>query len=175
MPPTGAHSRPRHAGKPLKKSAANIMAGPKTLHPDFVAFVELLNAHDVRYLIVGGYAVAFHGHPRYTKDLDIWVDATVENAGRLLDALAAFGFGSLGLAVDDFLQPDTIIQLGDPPNRIDLLTELPGVTFNESYQSFVTIKVDDVPVHVIGLEELKTNKETVGRHQDLADLDNLNG
>jgi predicted nucleotidyltransferase len=151
------------------------MAGPKTLHPDFVAFVELLNAHDVRYLVVGGYAVAFHGHPRYTKDLDIWVDATVENAGRLLDALAEFGFGSSGLATDDFLQPDTIIQLGYPPNRIDLLTELPGVTFNESYQSLVAIKVEGVTVQVIGLEELKINKKTVGRHQDLADLDNLDG
>jgi predicted nucleotidyltransferase len=175
MLPTGVHSRPRHAGEPLKKSDASIMAGPKTLHPDFVAFVELLNAHDVRYLVVGGYAVAFHGHPRYTKDLDIWVAATVENAGRLLDALAEFGFGSSGLATDDFLQPDTIIQLGYPPNRIDLLTELPGVTFNESYQSLVAIKVEGVTVQVIGLEELKINKKTVGRHQDLADLDNLDG
>ena len=149
------------------------MAGPQTLHPDFAAFVESLNAHDVRYLVVGGYAVAFHGHPRYTKDFDIWIDATPENAKRLLDALDAFGFGALDLAISDFLEPDMVVQLGYPPNRIDLLTELPGITFKESYKSLITMDVQGISVQVIGLEQLKRNKRAVGRHQDLADLENL--
>lgn len=94
------------------------------LNPDFKEFVALLNAHEVRFLVVGGYAVAFHGHPRYTKDLDVWVEP--ENARRLMRALEAFGFGSVGLEAQDFLEPDYIVQLGYPPNRIDLITSLKG-------------------------------------------------
>ena len=104
-----------------------------TLHPDFREFIQLLNDHSVRYLVVGGYAVALHGHPRYTKDLDVWVEADSENIERLLSALKAFGFGSLDLNVDDFLEPDTVVQLGRPAQRIDLLTELDGVAFDNSY------------------------------------------
>ena len=99
------------------------------LNPDFKEFIALLNANDVHYLVVGGYAVALHGYPRYTKDLDIWIERSAENADRIVKALQEFGFGSLGLKADDFLVTDQIIQLGYPPRRIDLLTALPGVEF----------------------------------------------
>ena len=143
------------------------------LNQDFKEFIQLLNEHDVRYLIIGGYAVAFHGHPRYTKDLDIWIEPDQKNAGRLLKALAQFGFASLGLTEADFLEPDQIIQLGYPPNRIDLLTTLPGVEFSKCYAAKVITTIDDTLMNFINLEDLRQNKEASGRLQDLADLENL--
>ncbi len=144
-----------------------------TLSPDFREFAEYANARDVRYLIVGGYAVARWGHPRYTKDLDVWIDATPENASRLVATLADFGFGSLGLGVGDFTEPDQVIQLGQPPLRIDLLTSVSGVTFEACYANRNVVQVQGTPVPFIGLEELKTNKRASGRYQDLADLEKL--
>jgi hypothetical protein len=94
------------------------------LSKDFKEFIELLNGHKVRYLVVGGYAVAFHGHPRYTKDLDVWIELSSENADKVIKALEDFGFGSMGLKSEDFLESDQIIQLGYPPNRIDILASL---------------------------------------------------
>jgi hypothetical protein len=123
--------------------------------------------------VVGGYAVAQHGHPRYTKDIDIWVEMTKENAAKVVKALEQFGFASLGLKESDFLEADQIIQLGYPPSRIDLLTTLLGVEFAECYPSRVNIEMDGVPVNFIDLENLIKNKKAVGRHQDLADLENL--
>jgi hypothetical protein len=143
------------------------------LSQDFKEFVQSLNANDVRYLVVGGYAVAVHGYPRYTKDLDVWIDSTPDNAERIVQALDEFGFGSLGLKVADFLEPDQIIQLGYPPNRIDILTTIPGVTFQECYGSRLRVELDEVPVYFIDLDNLKKNKRASGRLQDLADLDNL--
>ncbi len=143
------------------------------LNPDFKEFVESLNANRVRYLVVGGYAVALHGYPRYTKDMDIWIERTPENAARLLKALEQFGFASLGLRESDFLEPDQIIQLGYPPRRIDLLTSLPGVEFQECYLGRVEVEIEGVTVPFISLEHLKQNKRASGRHQDLADLENL--
>ncbi|HET7479376.1 MAG TPA: hypothetical protein VFJ72_07675 [Rubrobacteraceae bacterium] len=123
--------------------------------------------------MVGGYAVALHGHPRYTKDVDIWVGTDEENAGRLIRAIEDFGFGSLGLKAEDFLVPDQIVQLGYPPSRIDLITTLPGVLFEECYASRVEVHVDGLTIHFIDLENLKSNKRASGRYQDLADLENL--
>jgi hypothetical protein len=122
---------------------------------------------------VGGYAVAFHGYPRYTKDMDIWVEMTSENASKLLKALDQFGFGSLGVKESDFTLPDHMLQLGHPPGRIDILTSLPGVEFSECYPSRTTVDVDGVLVDFIDLENLRKNKKATGRHQDLADLENL--
>jgi len=144
-----------------------------TLHPEFKEFAVSLNENEVRYMVVGGYAVAFHGHPRYTKDLDVWVEREPGNVARLLSALREFGFGSLGLSAEDFLEPDQIIQLGFPPNRIDLLTDLEGVDFGQAYVGIVAANVEGIPVYFIGLEDLKRNKRAVGRHQDLADLERL--
>lgn len=143
------------------------------LNRDFKEFIQSLNDNGVRYLIVGGYAVALHGHPRYTKDLDIWVEMNPDNATRAVKALDRFGFGSLGLKEADFLIPDQIIQLGYPPNRIDLLSTLPGVDFTPCYDSRVQIEIDGVLVAFIDLDNLKKSKRASGRHQDLADLENL--
>jgi hypothetical protein len=149
------------------------MARPMDLTPDFKEFIQLLNAHNVQYLVVGGYAVALHGYPRNTKDIDIWLWLDAANADKLLEALDDFGFGSLGLTADDFLVPDQIIQLGYPPARIDLITTLPGIDFATCYQSRLEIQVDEVTVNFIDLENLKRNKRASGRPQDIADLANL--
>lgn len=143
------------------------------LNQDFKEFIESLNANQVRYLVVGGYAVAIHGHPRYTKDIDIWVEVSPENATNLMRALDQFGFGSLGLTSADFLETDQIIQLGNPPNRIELFTALPGVDFAVCYPLRVEIELDNIRVNFIDLENLKKNKRASGRHQDLADVENL--
>lgn len=157
---------------------ASITTGPKkptrmTIAPDFREFATCLNENKVRYLIVGGYAVAFHGHPRYTKDLVVWVERTPANAERLLQGLDAFGFGSVGLEATDFLEPDQVIQLGYPPLRIDLLTSLVGVAFEACYENREMLQVSGVALPFINLEGLRANKRASGRHQDLADLENL--
>ena len=143
------------------------------LNQDFKEFIQSLNDNRVRYLVIGGYAVALHGYPRYTKDIDIWIEMTPDNAANMVKALEQFGFGSLGLQAADFLAPDQIIQLGYPPNRIDLVTTPPGVDFETCYISRVQIVIDDVTVNFIDLENLKKSKKAAGRQQDLADLENL--
>jgi hypothetical protein len=143
------------------------------LNQDFREFIQSLNDSHVRYLVIGGYAVALHGYPRYTKDMDVWVEMSPGNAANLLKALEQFGFGSLGLQAADFLVPDQIIQLGYPPNRIDLITTAPGVDFDDCYASRVQVVIDDVTVDFIDLDNLKKSKRATGRLQDLADLENL--
>jgi len=143
------------------------------LNPDFKEFIQLLNAHDVHYLVVGGYAVAVHGYPRYTKDIDIWLEMSPENAQKTIQTLDEFGFSSLGIQPTDFLEADMIIQLGYPPNRIDLITSLSGVDFLTCYEKRLDIDIDGTLVAFIDLENLKVNKSASGRTQDLADLENL--
>jgi predicted nucleotidyltransferase len=143
------------------------------LNQDFKEFIQSLNDNGVRYLVIGGYAVAFHGHPRYTKDIDIWVAMDAENAANIIKALEQFGFASLGLQPSDFTSPDQIIQLGYPPNRIDMITTAPGVDFDICYASRVQTEIEGLQVNFIDLENLKCNKKAVGRHQDLADIENL--
>ena len=125
--------------------------------------------------MVGGYAVAVHGYPRYTKDLDIWIESSPLNADRLLRALHQFGFGTLDIDADDFLQKDQIIQLGYPPNRIDLLTSLEGLSFDDCYRDKMTVSIENLEIDFIDLANLKKNKAATGRAQDLADLDHLSG
>ncbi|MCT7953055.1 hypothetical protein NG798_24975 [Ancylothrix sp. C2] len=143
------------------------------LNPDFKEFIQLLNENQIKYLVIGGYAVAIHGHPRYTKDIDIWVEMSSENASKLMTALDQFGFGSLGLCAQDFQTPDQIIQLGYPPNRIDLITTPDGIDFETCYSSKKEIVIDNIPVKFIDIENLKKNKKASGRLQDLADLESL--
>jgi len=143
------------------------------LNKDFAEFIQSLNDNKVRYLVVGGYAVAFHGHPRYTKDIDIWLDLTAENAALTVEALEQFGFGSLGLKSGDFLVPNQIVQLGYPPNRIDLLTSLENMDFQECYDSCSEVTADGVKINFIDLPNLRKSKKIAGRYQDLADLENL--
>ena len=156
-----------------KKFAANIIGGNSVLNQDFKGFIQSLNANHVRYLVVGGYAVAFHGHPRYTKDIDIWIQISDENATNLVKAIEQFGFGSLGLKKDDFLVPDQVVQLGYAPNRIDLIARADGVDFDEYYPKHIEVEIEDVRVNFIDLESLKKNKKASGRLQDLADLEKL--
>ena len=143
------------------------------LNQDFKEFIQLLNDNQVNYLVIGGYAVAVHGHPRYTKDIDIWIEISEENSQKIITALAEFGFGSLGLTAQDFQEPHQIIQLGYPPNRIDLITSPDGIDFQTCYESKIEVMLDDIAVKFIDLDNLKRNKLASGRLQDLADLENL--
>lgn len=143
------------------------------LNRDFSEFIECFVARDVRFLIVGGYAVAAHGHPRYTKDLDVWVRVDRENAARIIAALDDFGFGGLGLSDDDFLSDDVVVQLGREPQRIDLLTFVSGVEFDEAYEHRVVARIGNLDVPVIGRAELRRNKLATGRLRDLADVEDL--
>ncbi len=143
------------------------------LNQDFREFIRSLNDNQVRYLVVGGYAVAFHGHPRYTKDIDVWVDRSRKNANKIMAALEQFGFATLELSVDDFLEPDQVVQLGYPPIRIDLLTGLTGVSFETCYDNRKVVNVEGLQINFINLENLRANKKATGRYQDLADLENL--
>jgi len=142
------------------------------LNSDFKEFAELLNANGVEYLVVGGYALAAHGHPRYTGDIDFWVSHEAANIERLLNTLQAFGFASLGLTANDF-DADTVIQLGKPPRRIDLLTGIDGVDFAACWARRETVSIGGLMLNLIGLEDFKANKRAAGRLKDLADLEAL--
>ena len=141
--------------------------------PDFKELLALLNAHGVEYLIVGGYALAYHGAPRYTRDMDLYVRPTRENGERTVSALREFGFGSLGLEAADFELPRRVIQLGHPPVRVDLVTSIDGVDWDAAYANRVQGTYGDVPVSYIGRREFVANKRATGRKQDLADLEAL--
>ncbi len=143
------------------------------LNRDYKEFVQLLNENKVRYLIVGGYAVAYHGYPRYTKDIDIWIWLESRNAQRVVRVLEQFGFGSLGLSAKDFLVSDQVIQFGYPPARIDLITSIEGVEFEDCYPARVEADLDGITVNFINLANLRKNKRASGRYQDLADLEHL--
>lgn len=143
------------------------------VQPDFSEMFELLNRHKVEYVIVGSYALAFHGIPRNTGDIDIYVRPTPANALRIIEVLNDFGFSSLGLTQNDFSQPEQIIQLGTPPVRIDLLTSITGVTWEMADAGKVAGKYGDMPVHYLGKAQFVANKRATGRKQDLADLEAL--
>lgn len=172
-PPTGVGVHLRSASPWSRNCADDTMVGPMRLDPDFSEFIALLRAHEARFLIVGGYAVAFHGHPRYTGDLDVWLLVDDGNARAVLAALHEFGFGGVGLGVEDFTRPDHVVQLGYPPLRIDLLTSVDGVDFAEAYERRIEVDVAGTPVPFIALEDLRRNKEASARAQDLADLEAL--
>lgn len=143
------------------------------IYPDFKELLALLNDHEVEYMIVGGYALAHHGSPRYTGDIDIYVRPDKGNAQRLLNALDAFGFGSVGLQLEDFIRPDQVVQLGYPPVRIDLITTLTGVCWEEAMAGRVHGYYGGIPVNFLGRDQLVQNKRATGRAKDLADLDSL--
>jgi hypothetical protein len=143
------------------------------LQADLREFIGLLNSHNVEYLVVGGHAVAFHGHPRFTGDIDFLIRTTPANAHRVLGVLNAFGFGDLGIAERDLLEAGRVVQLGHPPNRIDLLTSISGVDFDAAWQSRVQTFIDDQPVSLLGWDELLQNKRASGRQKDLADIEKL--
>jgi predicted nucleotidyltransferase len=145
-----------------------------TLDKNFEDFVALLNQHRVTYMVVGGYALAFHGKPRHTGDLDIWIGLSDDNARKMVGVLNDFGMSSLGLVKIDFLQKGGITQIGYPPLRIDILNEIDGVDFSEAYTNKLIIDIDGLQVNYIGLDDLIKNKQASGRNQDIADVSTLN-
>lgn len=142
---------------------------------DFEELFRSLRSRGVRALVVGGYAFAFHAKPRFTKDIDVWIETSEENVERLLGALEDFGFGELGLTAEDFLQPGRFVQLGFPPNRIDLMTSVPGVEFEGAWERRVEDFYGGERVAYLGREDLIRSKRAAGRLQDLADLEVLEG
>jgi len=143
------------------------------VQPDFKELLALFDEHKIEYIIVGAYALAYHGAPRFTGDIDLYVRPTEENALRVVKALGAFGFGSLGLKPADFRQPDQIVQLGVPPVRIDLITSITGVSWEQADAGKVSGKYGDIDVHYLGVEQYAQNKRATGRKKDLADLEAL--
>ncbi len=143
------------------------------LPPDFKEFLKLLNSHRVEYLLIGGYAVGYHGYPRATGDMDLWVAIRQNNAEKLVVVLKEFGLTSPQLSADIFLQENQIIRMGVPPMRIELLTTISGVDFDSCYSERIVDVIDNVEVHIINLKHLKQNKQASGRHKDLDDLQYL--
>ncbi len=140
---------------------------------DFVELFRCLNAHKAEYLIVGGYAVAFHGYPRFTGDLDLFVNPAPENAGRVLSALEDFGFAGLGLCRDDFMTPDRLVSIGYPPERVDIVSAIDGVAWGEAWTARFPGSFGGTEVFFIGRAELVRNKRATGKPQDRVDADAL--
>lgn len=140
---------------------------------DLREFIALLNSHRVEYLLVGGHAVAFHGWPRFTQDIDFFVRPTLQNGERLVAALADFGFATPDLKPQLFTEPKRNIQLGRPPHRIDLLTWLSGLDFDSAWSGHEMADMDGLQVPIIGREALIKNKRASGRAKDLLDLEQL--
>lgn len=147
--------------------------GEPELTRDFLDLLSAFNVHDVRYLVVGGIAYSTHVEPRFTKDLDVWIDVTPENAKRAWKALAAFGAPLRDLTPQDLATPGVLYQVGVPPGRIDVLTKLEGVSFDDAWRNRVQVHYESVPSSVIGVDELIANKRAVGRPQDKQDVRNL--
>lgn len=143
------------------------------VNPDFSDLFSALNAADARYLLIGGYAFSFHAEPRYTKDLDVWVEPSAPNAAAVNAALAQFGAPMQHVSIDDLSRTGMVIQIGVEPNRIDIVTSIDGVSFDEGWAGRLETRYGDVPIHVIGRAELIKNKRTCGRLQDLADAARL--
>jgi len=143
------------------------------LPPDFKEFLQLLNDHEVRYLLIGGYAVGYHGYPRATIDMDIWIEIHPKNAKKIVRVLKEFGFDSPELEPELFLEQDKIVRMGNPPLRLELLTTISGVEFDACYQNRIILDFEDIQINLIALNDLRKNKLASGRHKDLNDLENL--
>ncbi len=143
------------------------------LPPDFKEFLKLLKEHEVRYLLIGAYAVNYHGYIRATGDMDVWVAIHPDNAQKIMAALHAFGIEDPGLSLGVFLQEKKILRMGVPPVRLEITTSISGVEFDECYQSRIVDDLDGVEVNLIDLENLKKNKKASGRPKDLVDLRKL--
>jgi len=140
------------------------------LEPDFRDFVDLLNKHDVEYMVVGGYALAFHGEPRFTGDLDIWIDCTETNADKMVAVMKDFGAASLGFTKKDFMDEGIIKQIGQPPLRIDILGDIDGVRYSDAVTDKQYFQSGKLTIPFIGVKDFIKNKEAVGRKKDLEDV-----
>jgi len=140
------------------------------LEEDFLDFIALCNKYEVRYLVIGGYAVSVHGYPRSTKDMDVCIEMSKENAEKMIRVINDFGFGSLNLTESDFLNNNFITQLGYEPLRIDILNDLDGVSFQEGWDNRKVVNISGIEINFIGYNELLKVKEKAGRPQDIADV-----
>ena len=143
------------------------------MNPDFLDLLRAFVAADVRFLIVGAYALALHGRPRATGDLDVWVEATPENAQRVLRALGEFGAPLADISDADFATPGVVYQIGVPPGRIDILTDLTGITFSDAWLDRVRRPFGEVEVDFIGRASFLRNKRATGRPKDLGDIEGM--
>jgi len=143
------------------------------LNPDFVDLLRAFNAADVRYLVVGAYALALHGRPRATGDLDIWIEPTPDNARRVMHALAAFGAPLESISADDFAHEGIVFQIGVPPGRVDILTALTGLAFVDAWSGRIRRPFGDVEVDFIGRDAFLRNKRATGRPKDLGDIEGM--
>jgi hypothetical protein len=148
-------------------------SGERRMNPDFVDLLRAFAAADVRFLIVGAYALAHHGRPRATGDLDVWVEATPDNAPRVMRALTAFGAPLLAVTEQDFARPGIVFEIGVPPGRIDIVTELTGVLFAEAWPDRDPGRFGDLTVDFIGRDAFLLNKRATGRTRDMADIEGL--
>ncbi|HWV72486.1 MAG TPA: nucleotidyltransferase [Pseudosphingobacterium sp.] len=140
---------------------------------DFIDFVQLLNEHEVKYMVVGAYALSLHGRPRHTGDLDIWIKPDKDNAQKMIKVIKDFGFEGLGLSDNDFLRENYVTQLGYPPLRIDILNSISGVDFDEAYKEKVETEIDDLKIYFISANDFIKNKQASGRAKDLGDIEAL--
>lgn len=143
------------------------------LPADFQDFLRLLNKKEVKYLLVGGFAVGYYGFPRPTGDIDFWIAVSLQNARKMVQVLKEFGFDLPSLCEDDFLKEDRVIRLGNPPFRIEILTSISGVVFETCFAKKENINIDGIPVNLISYDDLKVNKKAANRDKDLIDLKNL--
>lgn len=164
---------PRRNGWPRSNKAGKSPTATTLLPNDFADFLRLLNSHRVEYLLVGGYAVCYHGYYRNTNDIDIWVAVNAQNAAKLVRLIKEFGFDVPELKEELFLNKGRMIRMGIEPNRIELLTEISACGFDACYARRVIGEMGGIPVNLISLRDLKTNKRATGRNKDLADLDYL--
>ena len=151
----------------------NTTDGHMDLNRDYQELLQSFVSHNVRFLIVGGYALAAHGHPRYTKDLDIWVWTDPSNAERIVMSLESFGFAGLGLTALDFQEPGVVVQLGREPQRVDILTFATGLDFTQAYENRIMISIGNLEVPFVSIDDLRTNKLATGRLRDIADAADL--
>jgi hypothetical protein len=143
------------------------------LHPDFKDFLRLLTSCNVRYLLVGGYAVGYHGYPRATGDMDIWIEISESNSINVASAFRDFGMPDEAISKDLFLEKNKVIRIGVPPVRLEVITSASGVDFNDCYANREVVEIDGIPINLISLQDLKKNKRAAGRHKDMEDIEHL--
>lgn len=170
---TGNPVLPRNGWKPWPRSGGSTLKAANNLSPIFKEFLSLLIEEKAEFALVGGWAVAFHGYPRFTGDMDILVNPTPENSAKVIKVLHRFGFGSLSIGAEDLQAEANVIQLGDPPLRIDIITSLDGIANDEVFSGATTRDFYGLQIPIISKEHLVKNKKATGRTQDLLDLENL--
>lgn len=171
--PSGSKKLHRSELMQLKYYVYNTHKYKKMFSQEFKEFIQLLNANKVEYLIVGGYAVGIHGYPRFTGDIDIWINPDEKNINKMPAVLEEFGFSSIDNLENDLKNKENIFRIGYPPYRIDIMTDIDGVAFKDCFPNKIVREIDGIKIFFIGFNDLIKNKKASGRNQDLLDLENL--